>query len=82
MKGDNIIASYVQVAKSNQKPRIPSTRRTSLVNLSESNTGRRSNSASSEASEVQPSIGIPLAVMQKHVSVFQAKQEGQDEPGL
>lgn len=44
-----------------EKPRMPSTRRTSLVNRRESSTGSRSSNASSCGSCVQPSIGIPLA---------------------
>lgn len=44
-----------------EKPRMPNTRRTSLVNLSESRNGKSASKASSDGSCVQPSIGIPLA---------------------
>lgn len=44
-----------------QNPRIPSTLRTSLVNLRLSSTGNASSSASSFGSEVHPSIGNALA---------------------
>lgn len=46
-----------------EKPRIPSTRRTSLVNRKESSTGRRSSNASSDGSCVQPSMGIPFTAI-------------------
>ena len=36
--------------------------RTSLVKRSESSIGKSSRSASSDGSEIQPSIGIPLAL--------------------
>lgn len=42
-------------------PLNPSTRRTSLVNLSESSIGRRSSRHSSLGSLIHPSIGIPFA---------------------
>lgn len=50
------------MARYHTKPRMPRTRRTSLVNRKESSTGRRSRSASSRGSFVQPSIGMPFAV--------------------
>jgi hypothetical protein len=51
-----------------EKPRMPRTRRTSLVNRSESRTGKRSSKASSDGSCVQPSIGMPFARLQAMVS--------------
>ena len=47
--------------RNTQKPRRPRTWRTSPVKRNESSTGRRSSSASSFGSCVQPSIGMPFA---------------------
>jgi hypothetical protein len=55
------IEDTVAVETHNQNALIPRTRLTSLVNLKESRTGRRSSSASSDGSEYHPSIGIPFA---------------------
>ena len=54
-------AGLHSVCRGHEKPRIPRTRRTSLVKRRESSTGRRSSRASSCGSWVQPSIGIPFA---------------------
>lgn len=61
-----------------QKALMPSTRRTSLVKRSESSTGRRSSSASSEGSEYQPSIGMPFAAGAMRVSAASITK-GRDE---
>jgi hypothetical protein len=57
-------AELIDVSKTrlgHEKPRMPRTRRTSLVNRRESRTGKRSSNASSDGSCVQPSIGMPFA---------------------
>lgn len=56
-----------------EKPRMPSTRRTSFVKRRESRTGRRSNRASSWGSFVQPSIGIPFAGDPRNVRICQRR---------
>ena len=55
-------AGLHSVCRGHEKPRIPRTRRTSLVKRRESSTGRRSSRASSCGSWVQPSIGMPFAI--------------------
>ena len=51
-----------------EKPLMPKTRRTSLVNRRESRTGKRSSNASSDGSCVQPSIGMPFAGLRAMVN--------------
>lgn len=61
--GEKSRSPYACRTEENQKALIPNTCRTSLVKRKESSTGRRSNSASSDGSEYQPSIGMPFAAV-------------------